>query len=267
MNKTNKGRKMNTYLKYVLFLLVCMAVGAATGFFSAFFKLGDGDGIGHGMSGFLVLIRENMLLILTVFTLAGVVCGEWFLRGMKRTGARLSEADEEEYDRLEYRLERLGNAGIVVSNCIMIVSIMVLATGYSMDYIKETVGRRGTLLAAGMVMFVLEDFYIGVWQLRYVKLVQRIYPDKKGDPASRKFQKEWLESCDEAERESIYQSCYKTYRLMSQAMPILAVAAMLCHFIWNTGLMAVGMVCIIWLLLSVSYCRYALTEKGKKLRE
>ena len=45
----------------------------------------------------------------------------------------------------------------------------------------------------------------------YIKLVQRIYPDKKGDPTSINFQEQWLASCDEAEKEEIYEASYKTY--------------------------------------------------------
>ena len=48
--------------------------------------------------------------------------------------------------------------------------------------------------------------YFGMWQIRYIKLVQRIYPDKKGDPTSINFQEQWLASCDEAEKEEILRS-------------------------------------------------------------
>ena len=57
-----------------------------------------------------------------------------------------------------------------------------------------------------------------------MKCVQRVYPEKKGDPASRKFQKEWLESCDEAERAMIYQSAYKSYMTANKTIPLLLVA-------------------------------------------
>ena len=57
-------------------------------------------------------------------------------------------------------------------------------------------------------MFVGMVGYFGMWQIRYIKLVQRIYPDKKGDPTSINFQEQWLTpSCDEAERrEEIYEA-------------------------------------------------------------
>ena len=50
------------------------------------------------------------------------------------------------------------------------------------------------------------NLFLLLWhaQARYVKLLQKIHPEKKGDIASKDFHKQWLESCDEAEKEAVY---------------------------------------------------------------
>lgn len=80
-----------------------------------------------------------------------------------------------------------------------------------------------------------------------------------------KFQKQWMESCDEAEKEVIYQSSYKTYLTIMKVIPILLLVAMLGHFIWNTGIMAILMVGIIWIVANVTYSRSCLIKKGQKI--
>lgn len=265
--KQQEKKKINTYLKFGLTLLACMAVGAVLGGITGYFGADDGlAGVRTGVGCILILIRENILWILLGFILCSVLYGEYVLRGMKKIGKKLQEAEDEETDFLEYKLEQIGSWGVIASHVLMVLSILVVATGYSMEYIETAVQTEGTLLLTELFVFLVEDTYQGLWQLRYVKVLQKIYPEKKGDPTSRKFQKQWLESCDEAEKEAIYQSSYKTYHLLSRVLPFMTMAAMICHLIWNTGILAVVLTGIIWLLTSVSYCRYCLTKKGEKIR-
>ena len=86
-----------------------------------------------------------------------------------------------------------------------------------------------------------------------VKTTQNTYPKMQGNPSSRKFQQQWLDSCDEAEKEYIYQSAYKCYVKMETWIPVLLVVAMLGHLFFDTGIMAIVMVAVIWLIMTVSY--------------
>ena len=185
---------------------------------------------------------------------------------MKRIGSRLEPAEDEEHDILEYEFDKVGSAGAIGCTGFMILSILILATGYSAKYIETAAKAEGSFLLAGMVVFILENIYLGFWQVRYVKLIQKLCPEKRGDPSSPKFQEQWLESCDEAEKETIYQSSYKTYLMINKLFPILAVIGMLGHLLWDTGILAIVLVSIPWLASSVTYCRNCIIKKGEKLR-
>ena len=100
-----------------------------------------------------------------------------------------------------------------------------------------------------------------------MKQVQKAYPEKKGDPSSGKFRQQWLDSCDEAEKEVIYRSAYKSYLCTNKTIPALLLITMLGHLFFNTGIMAIVTVAFIWLVVAVSYLRTCVKLKGKKIRE
>lgn len=149
---------------------------------------------------------------------------EIVLHKMKKIGARIPGAEDAEGDRLEFEMEQIGSAAMIYSNLFSVLSILVLSTGYSIDYINSLERKENVWLIAAFIIFIIGTTYQGYWQVRYIKTVQRTYPDKKGDPSSRKFQEQWLQSCDEAEREVIYQGAYKSYRGIMKLLPPLQVA-------------------------------------------
>ena len=109
---------------------------------------------------------------------------------------------------------------MIASTVGTVLMMLIISPGYSKKYIEsQSDGETGRFLA-GLVVFMGMVVYFGMWQVRYVKMVQRIYPEKKGDPASMKFQEQWLASCDEAEKEEIYEASYKTYLLTGKVLPI-----------------------------------------------
>lgn len=259
--KTEK-KKMNTYLKFGLKLLAFALLGAVIGFCLSCFEMGF---LGKAMEAAANGIREHLLPIQTVFLILAAVIGEPALRKLRALGEELENAEDEQGDQIEYEMERISFLGMVSSIAGMVLAMILLATGYSMDYIAslEISGNR-TLMFVFLV-FILNGVYNGYWQVRYVKTIQKIYPKQKADIASMKFQEQWLKNCDEAEREMIYQASYQTYLSMNKLVSVLAVAAMLCHLLWNTGILAVAMVGIIWIALTFFYCRACVKKKRSKL--
>lgn len=257
-----KKKKMNTYLKYTLILLASLIIGAVGGFFLAAVNL---QGIGSGVGGFMELLRGAMLPVLILLTFINVVFGEIILKKSVSLGRLLKEAQDEEGDALEYELEQVGAIGLVANNILTVLSLIVLSTGYSMEYMESLseMGTRGLLAAFGV--FILGNAYAGVWQVRLIKETQKIYPERIADPTSGKFQEQWLKSCDEAEREIIYQSSYRAYLAMMKIVPALTFVALLTHLLWNTGVLAVVLLGIIWILATLTYSRNCVRLKAKKL--
>ena len=150
-----------------------------------------------------------------------------------------------------------------VAMAVILGGIILVALWYS-DFSRNP-GNKESIVLAGAVLLIAGCFYQGFWQVRYVKLIQKMEPAKKGDPTSMKFQKQWLESCDEAEKMLIYQSSYRTYCFMSVLLPFLTVVTMLGHLFYNTGLLAIFVVGFLWIAMVSSYCYFCTVSRKRKL--
>lgn len=256
---TTKKKKMNSYVKFAVIMLVCMIVGGIVGGSAYILNISD---IGSMFSGAIDLVCRRQLPLLGVLAVTSFGILEYVLYKMKHLGQQMAEAEDEEYELLEYEMDKIGSTGTLANNISMVFGLLVISTGYNMEYIR---GAENQTYLMVLILFMVVYFYVGVWQLRYVKLLQKIYPNKKGDPTSLKFQKQWIESCDEAEKEVIYQSSYKTYIIAMKLLPMLILVAMISHLMWNTGLMAVFLIGVIWITMSFTYCRSCIIKKGQKI--
>ena len=258
-------KKMNTYLKFVLILLGCTVIGGIIGFVS-FMAEGTIGGLRLLAEGIGVSICRYLFAEFMVLLLIEVVFGERTMYKMKQHARFLETAEDDFADRIEYEMEKDAAWGVGVLNMIGALSMIFLATGYSIDYIKSVSNEKeGLGLLGACVVFIVIFTYNGLWGVRQVKLQQKLDPSKKGDPASTKFTEQWLESCDEAEREIIYQSAYKSYLSLSKWIPVLMIVTMIFHLVWNTGVMAVAVVGVVWMVQNVSYLKSCVMLRKRKL--
>lgn len=258
-----KAEKTNSYKKMGLIMLAATVAGGVLGGLGMFILDGRLDDIENGMVSFLGRIQQIQFLLLTGITALTVIFGEWNIRKLKTIGRQIQATEDEECDKWEYEEERAGAQGMIVNIISQIMCILILSVGYSVRYIEND---HTFSMLASCIVFLACYVYNGFWQVRYVKLTQANHPGKEGDPASRKFQQQWIESCDEAEKEMIYQSSYKAYIKMNHLIPLLLIVAMLGHLFFETGIMAIVMVAAVWLALSGTYLHSCVGLKGEKLR-
>ena len=257
-------KKTNSYKKTGLIMLAAALFGAVLGLLSMFLLGGRTDDIQTGMTDILSFIQRIMLPALLIITIATIILGERSIRRLRAIGEKIRETEDEECDRWEYEEEKTGAFGVMSNILSQVFCVLILSAGYSVKYITD--GNHKNMLAACLV-FLGCYAYNGVYQTRYVKTVQAIHPGQKGDPSSRKFRQQWLDSCDEAQKELIYQSAYKTYSAINTWIPILLVFTMLGHLFFDTGIMAIVVVAVIWIVAAGSYLHSCVNMKGAKLRE
>lgn len=257
-----KKKKINTYLKYACVMAGCILAGAAFGVAVSF---GDITAAGDGVIDAVHSIRSAMLPILALLLLAEVFCGELTISKTKALGRQLMNAEDEEGDRLELDLEKVNARGIMGSTVLNVLSWLVVSAGYSMEYIDGLEKGKGIWLMLAFGVFILLNVYTGFYQIRFIREIQKIYPGRNGDPVSMKFQEQWLKSCDEAEREMIYQASYRSYITTQKAVQFLLLIAMLGELIWGTGIMAILMIGVIWLIMTTTYCRACVRSRASKL--
>lgn len=259
MSKTNK----NSYLKMGMTMGVSSLFGGVLGVGGYILFSNSGDKIKVALSNAMVQIQNYMLPALILLTIVSVIIGEYSCRKLKFIGEQILKTEDEECDNWEYKEEKIGAFGVNMNILSQVLGIMLLVTGYSSSYIEENVGR----FLCACVIFMICEGYDSIWQIRYVKITQRNHPEKQGDPTSKKFQQQWIDSCDEAEKELIYKSSYKTYLIISKSMPVLIFVTMILHLFFNTGILATVVVAIMWLIATFSYNHSCVTLKGNYMRK
>ena len=108
-----------------------------------------------------------------------------------------------------------------------------------------------------MIAFIVE-FFVGVGvatvlQQKVVDLTKKINPEKRGSVYDMKFQKKWLDSCDESERRQIGQACYKAYLAATKVCLWLWVALLIFHYAFDTGLLPAVPVLMVFGVLQITY--------------
>ncbi len=109
----------------------------------------------------------------------------------------------------------------------------------------------------GLVSFIALLVVVMVMTQRLVDLAKRLYPEKRGSVYDVKFQKKWLDSCDEAEKAVIAQAAFSAYSATNTVCLLLWLAFVLGHMLFDTGLLPIFAVSLIWFVSFAAYCSKA----------
>ena len=109
----------------------------------------------------------------------------------------------------------------------------------------------GSLTVVGW--FLLSAALEMLLQQKVVDLEKRMNPEKRGSVYDTKFQRKWLESCDEAEQRQIGRAAYRAFQVTNTACVFLWLALVVLNMVFDLGLTPVFSVLVIWGILQVSY--------------
>ena len=123
----------------------------------------------------------------------------------------------------------------------MVVSLIPL--GY-VDYIALLATIIGLLAVTFLVLFT---------QQRVVDLTRRINPEKQGSVYDLRFQKKWLASCDEAERQRIGQAAYSSFLVTSRTAMVVWIVMVLVNLHLPIGPLPVLAALVPWGVGQISY--------------
>ena len=94
-------------------------------------------------------------------------------------------------------------------------------------------------------------------QQKVVDITKIMYPEKTASVYDLKFQKKWVDSCDEAEKIMIGRCAFEAFKVTNSVCGalsiILAISALMC----DIGFLPSFVVCLIWLVNQCVYCRAA----------
>ena len=237
MNEKSENRK--ALPKFFLTLLIAGLVGGFIGFFVG---LGDRRGLGSAV----VAQAARILQIVTPWAIpaaTAVTMGSNFFlyRSAKRCCAAWSGGDEDDAAEV---VDRRLNWILLLSSVQILLDLFFFSAAVCYELPGMLYHVAAFLLSGGLTIFA---------QQKVVDLTRRMNPEKKGSVYDTKFQKKWLASCDEAERQQIGQAAFHAYSLTSRACIFIWAALLVMNIAFGFGIMPSFVAVVIAAVLQVSY--------------
>ena len=236
--------------KYLLILFVAAIFGGVLGFAAGWMGHDNlSEVIAAAVTNALTAAAPWALLATSVVSLAMIL---WLYQGARGLFITWDGEDDEVMDRADEKLNW---------------ALLITAAQIVLDMFFFAVAQSGQGMAAlwSVLFFAVSVFLLVFAQQKIVDLTRKMNPEKQGSVYDVKFKKKWFESCDEAEQKLIGQAAYKAYNVVCTACPILwAVLFMLSYAFHAELLLPVFVVCLLWLLIQVSYCLEAIRLGRRK---
>ena len=235
---------------FIVLMALCLVVGFICGFVVS--MAGNGNlfaDMATVLSAVIKFVSMYANLVLTIFSLIAVVI---LYRQSKSMFAAWDGEDDDVYKAFEKKL----SIATIIVGVNQILFFVFMAVGI----IRITeIKAKGTVLfdVISMVIFlvgiVASLIFTVIAQQRIVNLEKEINPEKRGSVFDTKFQKKWFESCDEAERQQIFEAAFASYKAVNNACMIIIFICLFGVKLWNFGVLPICIVGIIWLVSVLSY--------------
>lgn len=245
---------------FLLILAVSLVVGGCIGFFAAKYGWNEmADGLKSAGRAFA---RVAPWLLLAEAIVLPVIAAPLYKRVKKLLSAWDGE-DEALSDEIDARLSVL----LWLANAALIVSYFLLAASYSGGFAIFEDTSASVLLLVGIGAFLAVMAEAIVLQQKCVDGAKKTNPEKTASVYDIKFQKKWMESCDEAEKLLIGKCAAKAYQATNTACTALAVVFAVGAILFDIGFLPSLAVCLVWLVSQCVYCRECLkySKAGRKI--
>ncbi len=236
MNDHVKRDNRRALPKYLLTILLYGLLGGVLGFFTGV----------AGAAGVAETVRQALDRLLAVCAPWGIVASAvillgagWYLyAAAKRRFTAWDGEDEDTMDDVERQL----------SWALLLTGLMIVL--YFFFSAASIIYER---FLQDLILFLASVAVLVVLQQKIVDLERRINPEKRGSVYDMKFQKTWMDSCDEAERAQIGQACYTAYRMGNKVCVFLWVALLILNFVFDFGLLPIAAVLVVWGVMQTAY--------------
>lgn len=241
--------------KLLLFMLCAAIIGFPVG-------LGMGYLSEYGSEWLIEVLQQfwldSALWIIPVFTVLLLVPSLLLSTGMKKAIQQLDEEDEAQTEKIDGRLSISMLLSAAYAICMFFGMGVILSVCIELSGVQLIIG--GVELIAGLTL-------ASVAQKRAIDLTKILYPEKHGSVFDTNFTKVWEESCDEREKTLIWKSAYGAYKTTSSIYPILFLAIAACSIPFGYGPLPAGIVLLMWLIQTVSYCLQSIRNERRAKKD
>lgn len=261
-NKEIKKANRKALPIFLLILCISLISGGILGFATA--KAGDiglTEKFKAAASAFGAYAAPWLMLLCALAVAA--ICLPLYRKG-KRILSEWDGEDEAVCDKAEKMLSYV----LCFSNCAYIIAFFLIAATYSAMSINDFGGAK-TLVPffVGLVSFMAILMETIIFQQKSLDAAKKTNPEKNVSIYDVKFQKKWLDSCDEAEKLVIGKCAYKAFNATNKACIAFAGLLAIGSLVFEISLTASFFVCAIWLINQFAYFRETMkySEAGNKI--
>lgn len=247
--------------KFMLIMVISLLVGGLTGFCAAKYELNMlTDSMKSAGAFFGTYIAPWLMLMLAVIVPA--VCVLVYLSAKKLLSSWDGE-NEEISDTIDEKLSIV----IWVTSAALILSYFLIAASYSGGFEAFEKENNIVLFFIGIAAFFAIMIEAVIIQQKCVDAAKKTNPEKTASVYDPRFQKKWMDSCDEAEKIMIGKCAFKAYTATNTVCTVLSIVLAVCALVFEIGFLPSLVVCLIWIVNQSVYCKEALrySKAGNKI--
>ena len=201
MKEVKKKSPARIYITFAVVLVICGLIGGTAGYAAISNQLSVQD-LSQWANQMLSAPGPWRfapgLLLLSAST-------SFYIRGRRLLPQ--AKEDDEVFPRVKLTLGR----AMFLATLSTVFMFLAMALSYSASW----------GLVWSVLLLVVHLEWVMTMNARIVAATKQISPEKQGNVFDFKFQQDWYESCDEAERQQIGQCSYQTFKITSMIYPIL----------------------------------------------
>ncbi|WP_230397698.1 DUF3169 family protein [Novisyntrophococcus fermenticellae] len=164
--------------------------------------------------------------------------------------------DEEKSDLLDDKIDRISTLSLSGNG----VFYILLFFNYVLSYSR---GERTDIM--NVLLFIVPVLIYPVFYILIVNLLKRHDPSKKGVPGSMRFQKDWMESCDEAEKMRTFRVSYQTNIASCYIISIGFCTTAILALLFPVGVFALFITALMWLAQTIINGYYNIKSQKEKM--
>lgn len=243
MSNKEKGENRKALPKFALTMLGSLLVGGVLGFILGISRVFGAEtaALAEAVNGFLSAVTPWGIPVTSVVTLGTAF---FLYRSAAKKYAAWGGGDEDETSE---SIETLLSWVLLLSSVQLLINFFFMAAFcvYYMDADIDALALVGVfVVSCALVIFA---------QQKTVDLERKMNPEKHGSVYDTKFQKKWLESCDESERRQIGQACYRAYLVTSRFCLGVWLVLVIVSMVFEMSILPVFILLLVWGVLQVTY--------------
>lgn len=247
--------------KFMLIMVISLLVGGGIGFCAARYGLNTlAGGLKSAGAFFGTYIAPWLMLAAAV--IVPMVCVPIYRRA-KRLLSSWDGENEEISDMIDNKLSIV----VWITSAALILSFFLIAALYSGGFAAFENENSTLSFVVGIAAFFGIMIEAVIIQQKCVDAAKKTNPEKTVSVYDTRFQKKWMDSCDEAEKILIGKCAFKAYSATNTVCSALAIVLAICALVFETGFLPSFVVCLIWIVNQSVYCKEAIkySKAGNKI--